>query len=55
LVAQRFTNRQGAADLIFTEATAAEHVERVLDKLGFKSQIEIATWIAADRSADIRM
>ena len=56
LVARGFTNRQIAAELIFTEATAAKHVEHVLDKLGFKSRIEIATWMAVERLDDeIRM
>jgi predicted ATPase/DNA-binding CsgD family transcriptional regulator/tetratricopeptide (TPR) repeat protein len=47
LVAQGLTNRQIAASLVFTEATAAKHVEHVLDKLGLASRVEIATWVVA--------
>jgi non-specific serine/threonine protein kinase len=44
LVARGFTNRQIAAELIFTDATAAKHVEHILDKLGFTSRSQIAAW-----------
>ena len=38
LVARGFTNRQIAAELVFTDATAAKHIEHILDKLGFTSR-----------------
>jgi non-specific serine/threonine protein kinase len=44
LVAQGCTNQQIAARLIFTEATAAKHVEHILEKLGFTSRVQIASW-----------
>jgi non-specific serine/threonine protein kinase len=44
LVAQGCTNQQIAARLIFTEATAAKHVEHILRKLGFTSRVQIAAW-----------
>jgi non-specific serine/threonine protein kinase len=47
LVAQGCTNQQIAARLIFTEATAAKHVEHILEKLGFTSRVQIASWHSA--------
>jgi non-specific serine/threonine protein kinase len=47
LVAQGCTNQQIAARLIFTEATAAKHVEHILGKLGFTSRVQIAAWHSA--------
>jgi non-specific serine/threonine protein kinase len=44
LVAQGCTNRQIAARLVFTEATAAKHVEHILEKLEFTSRVQIAAW-----------
>jgi predicted ATPase/DNA-binding CsgD family transcriptional regulator len=44
LVAQGCTNQQIAARLVFTEATAAKHVEHILEKLGFVSRVQIAAW-----------
>jgi non-specific serine/threonine protein kinase len=46
LVACGFTNRQIAVELVFTETTAAKHVEHILDKLGFTSRSQIAAWVA---------
>ena len=47
LVAQGCTNQQIAARLIFAEATAAKHVEHILEKLGFTSRVQIASWHSA--------
>ena len=47
LVGRGFTNQQIANELVFTEATAAKHVEHILDKLGFTSRTQIAAWVAA--------
>jgi non-specific serine/threonine protein kinase len=47
LVAQGCTNQQIAARLIFTEATAAKHIEHILEKLGFTSRVQIASWHSA--------
>jgi non-specific serine/threonine protein kinase len=44
LVAQGLTNRQIAAALVITRATASRHVEHVLAKLGVHSRAQIATW-----------
>jgi non-specific serine/threonine protein kinase len=46
LVARGLTNQQIAAQLVFTRATAAKHVEHILDKLGFTSRSQIAAWFA---------
>jgi predicted ATPase/DNA-binding CsgD family transcriptional regulator/transcriptional regulator with XRE-family HTH domain len=47
LVAHGCTNQQIAIRLIFTEATAAKHVEHILEKLGFTSRVQIAAWHSA--------
>jgi non-specific serine/threonine protein kinase len=47
LIAQGYTNQQIAARLIFSEATAAKHVEHILGKLGFTSRVQIAAWHSA--------
>jgi predicted ATPase/DNA-binding CsgD family transcriptional regulator len=47
LVAQGCTNQQIAARLVFTEATAAKHVEHILEKLEFTSRVQIAAWHSA--------
>jgi non-specific serine/threonine protein kinase len=46
LIARGMTNRQIATELVFTEATAARHVEHILGKLGFTSRSQIAAWVA---------
>ena len=38
------TNRQIADRLFIAERTAEGHVERVRNKLGFRSRTEVATW-----------
>jgi DNA-binding NarL/FixJ family response regulator len=44
LVARGLTNRQIADELIITRKTAESHVSHVLNKLGFVSRVQIATW-----------
>jgi predicted ATPase/DNA-binding CsgD family transcriptional regulator/Tfp pilus assembly protein PilF len=44
LVGQGLTNRQIAERLVVTERAAAAHVERILDKLGVGSRVQIAVW-----------
>jgi non-specific serine/threonine protein kinase len=46
LVARGRTNRQIATELVVTEATAAKHIEHILDKLGLNSRAQIAAWAA---------
>jgi DNA-binding CsgD family transcriptional regulator len=50
LVADGLTNRQIAARLTITERSAESHVERIRDRLGFRSRSQIAAWfVAGDR------
>jgi DNA-binding NarL/FixJ family response regulator len=41
LVAQGLSNREVAEQLVITEKTAKNHVQRVLDKLGVHSRMQI--------------
>jgi non-specific serine/threonine protein kinase len=47
MVASGMTNRQIAQQLFIAERTAEGHVERIRNKLGFRSRIEVATWAVA--------
>ncbi|MFQ6398576.1 protein kinase domain-containing protein [Nocardia sp. KC 131] len=44
LVAQGFSNKQIAAELVIAQRTAEGHVEHILTKLGFNSRAQIAAW-----------
>ncbi len=44
LVAQGWTNKQIAAQLVISRRTAEGHVEHILTKLGFTSRAQIAAW-----------
>jgi DNA-binding NarL/FixJ family response regulator len=46
LLAEGLTNRQLAERLVVTERTIAAHIEHILDKLGFASRHQVATWAA---------
>lgn len=46
LVAQGLTNREIAARLFISERTAESHVEQIRGKLGFRSRVQIAAWVA---------
>jgi DNA-binding NarL/FixJ family response regulator len=48
LVARGATNRQIAEALVLTEGTAANHVRRILLRLGFETRTQLAVWVAAD-------
>jgi predicted ATPase/DNA-binding CsgD family transcriptional regulator len=45
LVTRGFTNRQIAAELVVTEATAAKHVENIREKLGLNSRTQVGAWV----------
>jgi pimeloyl-ACP methyl ester carboxylesterase/DNA-binding CsgD family transcriptional regulator len=47
LVAQGRTNREIAAELTITERSAESHVERIRDRLGFRSRSQLAVWYSA--------
>ncbi|AHH16613.1 protein kinase domain-containing protein [Nocardia nova SH22a] len=49
LVAQGWTNKAIAADLVISQRTAEGHVEHILAKLGFASRAQIAAWVAEQR------
>jgi predicted ATPase/DNA-binding CsgD family transcriptional regulator len=44
LIAQGFSNRRIAEQLVIAESTAALHVKNILAKLGFASRAQIAAW-----------
>ncbi|WP_112240664.1 helix-turn-helix transcriptional regulator [Kribbella monticola] len=47
LVAQGLTNKEIALRLVISRRTAESHVVHILDKLGFSSRSQIATWLTA--------
>jgi DNA-binding NarL/FixJ family response regulator len=46
LVARGLTNRRVSAELSISERTAANHVAKILRKLGLSSRTQIASWAA---------
>jgi DNA-binding CsgD family transcriptional regulator len=44
LIAHGLSNREIAAELVISPATAARHVANILAKLGFSSRTQIASW-----------
>ena len=44
LVARGLSNRQISTELSISERTAANHVAKILKKLGLNSRTQIATW-----------
>jgi non-specific serine/threonine protein kinase len=49
MVAAGMTNRQIAQKLFIAERTAEGHVERIRNKLGFRSRSQVAAWAAQKR------
>jgi pimeloyl-ACP methyl ester carboxylesterase len=47
LVSEGMTNREIAERLVITERSAESHVERIRDRLGFRSRSQIAAWFVA--------
>ncbi|MDQ2750878.1 MAG: alpha/beta hydrolase [Actinomycetota bacterium] len=47
LVTRGMTNREIAAELTITERSAESHVERIRDRLGFRSRAQLAAWYSA--------
>jgi DNA-binding NarL/FixJ family response regulator len=47
LVAEGLTNKQIGTRLFISERTVATHVRNILDKLGFDSRAQIASWMAS--------
>ena len=50
LVALGLSNREIAARLVISERTAQNHVQHILDKLGFANRAQIAAWTVSSRS-----
>ena len=46
LLARGLSNREIAGRLFLSERTVDNHVHHILDKLGFDSRVQIATWVA---------
>jgi DNA-binding NarL/FixJ family response regulator len=44
LIARGYSDRQIAQELVITEGTAGVHVSHILNKLGFHTRAEIASW-----------
>jgi predicted ATPase/DNA-binding SARP family transcriptional activator/DNA-binding CsgD family transcriptional regulator len=44
LVARELTNRRIAEELVISERTVATHVHKILEKLNFRSRLQIAAW-----------
>ena len=52
LVAQGWSNRQIAEELVISERSAESHVERIRTRLGFRSRAQIAAWYVASNPAE---
>ncbi|PWK81769.1 putative ATPase [Lentzea atacamensis] len=50
LIAGGMSNKEIAAKLVIARRTAEGHVERILQKLGFTSRAQIATWVTERRN-----
>jgi DNA-binding CsgD family transcriptional regulator len=51
LVAQGWSNRQIAEELVISERSAESHVERIRARLGFRSRAQIAAWYVATNAS----
>jgi DNA-binding NarL/FixJ family response regulator len=49
LVAQGLSNKQIAAKLVVSERTVESHIWNILNKLGFNSRVQIASWAATEQ------
>ena len=49
LLLEGMTDRQIAERLVITEGTAGVHVSHILNKLGFHSRTEVASWARQQR------
>jgi non-specific serine/threonine protein kinase len=50
LIAAGLTNRQIADRLVISVRTAETHAEHILTKLGFRSRVQVATWMSEQRA-----
>ena len=49
LIAEGMRNKQIGARLFISEATVATHVRSIMNKLGFNSRAQIASWMASSK------
>ncbi|MCI2420454.1 LuxR C-terminal-related transcriptional regulator [Saccharopolyspora sp. K220] len=54
LVAQGNTNKEIAESLVIAQRTVEGHVQNILTKLDFSSRAQIAGWVAAQKTGDVR-
>jgi DNA-binding NarL/FixJ family response regulator len=47
LIAEGLANKEIAARLFISERTVTTHVGNILNKLGFDSRVQVASWIAS--------
>jgi non-specific serine/threonine protein kinase len=47
LIAEGLTNREIAARLMISVRTAEAHAQHILTKLGFRSRVQVASWVAS--------
>jgi non-specific serine/threonine protein kinase len=52
LLAEGLTNKQIAHQLVIAQRTAESHVENILNKLGFTTRTQVATWMVARETTD---
>jgi DNA-binding CsgD family transcriptional regulator len=53
LIAAGKSNREIAAELFISPATAARHVANILAKLGYSSRSQVAVWAASAESGQL--
>jgi predicted ATPase/DNA-binding CsgD family transcriptional regulator len=51
LIANGYTNKAIAAELVLSPHTVGGHVERLFSKLGINARAQVATWLAQTRAA----
>jgi DNA-binding CsgD family transcriptional regulator len=52
LIAEGLTNKQIGTRLFISERTVATHVRNILDKLGFDSRAQIASWMSSSAPSE---
>jgi non-specific serine/threonine protein kinase len=54
LIADGFTNRQIASELIVAESTAERHVANIMNKLAVNTRAQVAAWAAEHKLSRAR-
>ncbi|MEU0878207.1 LuxR C-terminal-related transcriptional regulator [Lentzea sp. NPDC005914] len=52
LIAEGLTSKEIADRLVISVRTAETHTEHILTKLGFRSRVQVATWVSQQRTTD---